>query len=100
MLTGDSSGLCTTIFTSRMIVHKTTMRRRLFRTKQGYLGIASMHFDVGDHVCVLDGGRVPFVLFPRDDGYWSLVSECYVHGIMDGEALKDEDAVCQQFDIV
>ncbi|KAK4580237.1 hypothetical protein LTR86_000440 [Recurvomyces mirabilis] len=100
MVTGDPSDVLSSIFTSKMIVHKTTMRRRLFRTKKGYLGIASMHVDIGNRVCVLDGGRVPFVLVQRDDGYWSLLSECYVHGIMDGEAWEVEGMICEQVDIL
>jgi hypothetical protein len=37
-------------------------------------------------VCVLLGGKVPFVLWPADGGC-RFVGECYVHGIMPGEAL-------------
>ncbi|UNI24789.1 hypothetical protein JDV02_010513 [Purpureocillium takamizusanense] len=59
----------------------------------------------GDAVVVLYGGRTPFVLRRVDDadedededddgggggdGAWQLVGECYVHGIMNGEALQD-----------
>jgi hypothetical protein len=43
----------------------------------------------GDIICVLAGGRVPYVLRPCDDGFYRLVGECYVDGAMHGEALKD-----------
>ncbi|KAF7543398.1 hypothetical protein G7046_g10008 [Stylonectria norvegica] len=46
----------------------------------------------GDVVAVLYGGRTPFVLREVDGG-WVLLGECYVHGLMEGEALKDEGAV-------
>ncbi|KAF3811667.1 hypothetical protein GCG54_00014413 [Colletotrichum gloeosporioides] len=34
---------------------------------------------------MFEGGRVPFVLRPNEDGLYSLVGECYVHGLMHGE---------------
>lgn len=39
-----------------------------------------------DLVCVLYGGRLPFLLRPKSDFYHP-VGECYVRGIMDGEAI-------------
>jgi hypothetical protein len=40
----------------------------------------------GDIICVPFGGKVPFSLKPLGDQYL-LVGECYVHGLMDGEAM-------------
>jgi hypothetical protein len=40
----------------------------------------------GDKVRVLVGGRVPFVHRPEREEF-RLLSECYVHSIMDGEAM-------------
>lgn len=40
----------------------------------------------GDLVVVFFGGRVPFILRQHDSSY-ILVGECYIHGIMDGEAI-------------
>lgn len=67
-------------------------RRRLFRTAQGYFGIASQSIVPGDRVWVLAGARVPFVLKAADvDGEsWQLVSEAYVHGVMHGDASAGE----------
>jgi hypothetical protein len=43
----------------------------------------------GDQICVLLGGDVPFVLRPdKDRRTCSLISEAYVHGFMQGEALE------------
>ena len=39
-----------------------------------------------DPVCVLYGGRLPFLLRPKND-FYHLVGECYVHGTTDGEAI-------------
>ncbi|KAF2029305.1 HET-domain-containing protein [Setomelanomma holmii] len=41
----------------------------------------------GDILCIVMGAAVPFVLRPLHGGY-RLVGECYVHGLMNGEALK------------
>ena len=44
----------------------------------------------GDIICVLFGGKMPFCLRPWGDCYL-LVGECYVHGLMNGEAMKMMD---------
>jgi len=52
-------------------------------------------------VCVLFGGKTPFCLRPWGHGYL-LVGECYVHGLMNGEAmgmLERGDIEAQIFDI-
>ncbi|KAI1123638.1 HET-domain-containing protein [Nemania abortiva] len=69
--------------------------RRLFRTAQGYFGIASQSIVPGDRAWLLAGARVPFVLKTADeDGErWQLVSEAYVHGVMRGESSADERSV-------
>jgi hypothetical protein len=50
-------------------------------------GRRSLFSDRGYMICVLLGGRTPFVLRPREDRY-ELIGPCYVHGIMDGEAME------------
>ncbi|KND94197.1 Heterokaryon incompatibility protein 6, OR allele, partial [Tolypocladium ophioglossoides CBS 100239] len=56
--------------------------------------------DEGDAVVVLHGGRTPFVLRRQDGGdWWVLVGECYVHGIMNGEALQMPDRQEEVFSI-
>ena len=63
--------------------------RRLFVTKKGYVGLSAKSIQTGDKVFVFPGGFVPFVLRASVEGYYRLVGEAYVHGIMRGEALKD-----------
>lgn len=66
----------------------------------GYLCLADADTRVGDWVCILFGGDVPYVLRPNrtDEGpdgtvqTWELIGECYVHGFMDGEALQGRDS--------
>ena len=61
--------------------------RRFFRTVKGYLGLGPQSLMEGDLCCVLFGAKVPFVLRKADRGY-ILVGECYIQGIMRGEAIE------------
>ena len=47
----------------------------------------------GDLVAILKDSGSPFVLHPVEKGYFELVGESYVHGIKDGEFIKDETKV-------
>lgn len=66
-----------------------TGSRRLFTTKKGYVGLGAKSVQIGDKVFVFPGGLVPFVLRGPIEGFYRLVGEAYVHGMMRGEALKD-----------
>jgi hypothetical protein len=73
-----------------------TYNRRFFIAKQTalggeeqlFMGLGPATLECGDIVVVLLGGPVPYALrpSPRLSGH-QLVGECYVHGIMGGEAL-------------
>ncbi|KAK8051663.1 hypothetical protein PG993_003048 [Apiospora rasikravindrae] len=67
----------------------------IFITGQGHVGYAGHEMRINDTVHVLFGGKLPFVLRPSRrpqdqlrDQYYALVCHCYVHGIMNGEALE------------
>jgi hypothetical protein len=38
--------------------------------------------------CIIFGATVPFLLTPVKDGRHKLVSNCYVHGLMDGKVMQ------------
>lgn len=59
-------------------------------TERGYVGALPPTAQVGDVVCILFGALVPFLIRPSEakNGCYRLVGECYIHGIMNGEALK------------
>ncbi|KAF4617059.1 hypothetical protein G7Y89_g15091 [Cudoniella acicularis] len=68
--------------------------RRLFytaedETKGVMLGIGPDSLKKEDEVWAVAGADVPMVLRPRGEGKWRLVGECYVHGIMRGEAVRN-----------
>lgn len=60
--------------------------RAFARTAKGYYVLGPKVMEVGDVVCVLFGGKMPFCLRPWGEGQYLLVGECYVHGLMKGEA--------------
>jgi hypothetical protein len=82
------------------------IRRKIFRTERGYLGISCEHVQRGDNVAILWGGRLPYILREHGDTllpgvrgrpsltddtvvptYKLIGGECYVHGLADGEGL-------------
>jgi hypothetical protein len=65
--------------------HRASWGRTLFVTRQGRLGIGPYSMLSSDHVVILKGGKTPYILRKRNDHH-ILVGECYVHGIMHGEA--------------
>ena len=62
--------------------------RKLFSTLSGHIGIGDVTLEPRDLVCVLLGGKTPFIIRPVDQKY-KFVGECYLHGIMQGEALEE-----------
>ncbi|KAK6824580.1 hypothetical protein PG987_012074 [Apiospora arundinis] len=60
-----------------------------FVTDNGYIGLGHPDAAVGDMVAVLRGGPVPYVLRGNKENH-TLVGECYVHGIMDGELFQQQ----------
>jgi hypothetical protein len=68
------------------------MRRKLFATKEGYLGLGPVDAQVGDVVCVLFGCSVPVILRntgSESESRWVFVGESFVTGVMDGELVED-----------
>ena len=61
-------------------------RRSFFRTAKGYYGLGPSELEINDVVVVLFGGTTPYVLRQTDQGYY-FVGECYVYGLMNGEAI-------------
>ncbi|KAF7925774.1 uncharacterized protein EAE98_006999 [Botrytis deweyae] len=78
-------------------IYSYTAGRRFFRTKTGYIGVGPSGMKEGDQVCVLFGGKTPFILRRKDPEAkvhnksveeWIFVGDAYVQGIMNGEAIK------------
>lgn len=66
--------------------------RSLFVTGKGFMGLAPWNVQEGDIVCVLRGGKTPFLLrLPPTACIYKIVGEAYVHGIMGGEAVVNNE---------
>ena len=79
--------------TGSMSIYSTNslcMCRRMMRTRKGYIGLAPGLANKGDRVALFKGSSVPLVI--RQKGMdWELIGDCYVHGIMRGEAFREEE---------
>jgi hypothetical protein len=83
-------------------VQSVVMRRRLILTlREEFAGLAHSSAQEGDLVCVLYGCSVPVILRkigPRSNegllsdqsssDHYEFIGECYIHGMMDGEAIQ------------
>ena len=71
--------------------------RTMAVTQKGYMALVPTCTKTGDLICLIKGGRVPFVVQRAGtedrEEQWVLVGHCYVHGIMHGEAFREEECV-------
>jgi hypothetical protein len=63
--------------------------RRYFVSHRGYLGVGPSTTSPGDVIAIILGLDTPFVLRAIGENRYQIVGEAYVHGIMDGELMKD-----------
>lgn len=81
--------------------------RVLLRTGQGCLGLGPARTRPGDQIWLFAGARVPFVLRPisttaaveGSPGRFQFVGECYVDGIMFGEAVEGKTVTFDPIEI-
>ncbi|MCJ1268791.1 hypothetical protein MMC22_008679 [Lobaria immixta] len=66
------------------------LRRKLFRTSNGLLGLGPESLRVGDKVVIATGSDLPLILRPMagKPQTFQFVGQAYVHEIMHGEALR------------
>jgi len=99
-LNGEDENEAYQIFNSS--VATSIANRRFFQTTKGYVGLGPIGMQKGDEVYVINGSNVPFVLRKVEqyslrtstvaeehvvpNPTFHLVRDCYVHGIMNGEA--------------
>lgn len=65
--------------------------RVMATTSMGNLGWIPNTSQSGDLVCVLRGAPFPFIVRERGDGFYTLVGDAYIQGIMHGEAWPEND---------
>ncbi|KAK6829739.1 hypothetical protein PG987_010323 [Apiospora arundinis] len=81
---------------------RNAQNRRFAKTTDGYYALCPELAEEGDVVAVLMGHETSFILRPTGDDFL-LVGECYVHGIMQGQALtklEKGEAVLRDFNIL
>lgn len=75
------------------LVRELTKTRRFFMMANGYMGLAPGEAKEGDRVIIVYGCSIPLLLRKVEEAgdEWRLVGECYVYGLMDGEAIAMDD---------
>ena len=75
---------------------------KFWLTSQGFMGMGPQTLERGDEVFVAKGSRVPLIFrpiedtlaqsfgVPADERGYLFVGQCYLHGFMDGEAVKPD----------
>ena len=71
-------------------VRRSISHRRLMRTKNGFLGLAPAFTQVGDRVALLKGLKTPVIIRQKGEE-WEFGGDCYIHGIMNGEAFNPDE---------
>jgi hypothetical protein len=71
------------------LVHAIQNYRSFIWTSGGHIGSGPVITQAGDTIAIILGSSVPFVVRERQDGTFLLIGECYIDGIMFGEAVGD-----------
>jgi hypothetical protein len=80
----------------------TARYRTLFVTQKGYLGIGTTGIKEGDDVYIFCAGNIPFITRSKEEigdlcstetthKRCELIGDCYLHGIMEGELMKEPE---------
>jgi serine/threonine protein kinase len=66
-------------------------------TDEKLVGVGPESMQLGDKIALLFGCAVPVILRKlepsENEAYFTLIGDCYVHGVMDGQALHGKDEV-------
>jgi hypothetical protein len=83
-------------------VQSVVWNRKFFSTSsRNMFGLGPDGLQSGDVVAVLYGCSVPVILRAMEDRmHYKLVGECYIHGLMDGQAVTDPNLQDELFHLV
>jgi hypothetical protein len=73
---------------------------RICRTKSGRLGRVLKSVEVGDAICVLFGGELPYAIRPASEGQHRFAGPTFVYGLMNGEAVAQNSTKGKEFAFV
>jgi hypothetical protein len=84
------------------IIESLGLGRRFCLSANRYLGQVPGDSLVGDQICVFPGMKTPFVVRkdPKNMGCYLLIGDCYIDGLMYGEALIRDDLCVQDIALV
>ncbi|CAH0045575.1 unnamed protein product [Clonostachys solani] len=72
-----------------LVLKAQNLYRAFFMTEKGYIGMSAQGVGLDDLVAFIPGARVPFLLRrTASRSTYSLVGDCYIHGLMNGEFLR------------
>lgn len=78
--------------------------RHFFISEKGYIGLLPDDAEEGDKLILLLGGDPLYIIRPTEDSDgnpeddFELIGECYVHGLVDGQALEGVDVEHDEFE--
>lgn len=76
----------------------TTYHRRLIKTTNNRVGMLPTITEKDDLICILHGSSVPIVLRENEDGTThTVIGQCYLEGVMYGEAVTWEEDEADTF---
>jgi len=83
-------------------VQSVVWNRKFFTTSgRNLFGLGPDGLQNGDAVAVLYGCSVPVILRPVENRmHYKLVGECYIHGLMDGQAVTDPNLRDELFHLI
>jgi hypothetical protein len=75
----------------RTAMQNAMRNRRIGTTEKGFVGLFPGHCEKGDAVHIIGACPVPYVMRAISEDAWAMIGECYVPGLMEGEALAEPD---------
>jgi len=59
-------------------------------SRRGFISQVPLHTRIGDTIFIPLGSAIPFIIRPKQNqpDRYEMIGECYVHGIMNGEAFE------------
>jgi hypothetical protein len=80
-------------------VTRTCHRRTILALEERTMALGPPNTEPGDVVCILHGSKLPIVLRCQGDK-WRFIGQCYVDGIMFGEAVAWAEDEADSFEII
>lgn len=85
-------GLCDDCIHQLVVLPGNARKKSFFITANGQMGLGPKAARVGDWACIFFGHPMPYILRPVSDGKFQFLGPCYVHGMMEGEAVERLEA--------